>query len=170
MKKEQKSSKSVKKPTEREKLLKELRSLIKDIPEDGLLYLIKQANTILYNVRVDELNIAGERLDRRAGGKPRNVIGESPLSSTVTVERGAFGRSFILDINGTRKTLGEDEMSKMVKITHSAEDTIDGATRLHRWIKRNRDDILLDASITGPKHPSMRGIFECLTQNFSLNE
>ena len=48
----------------RKELLKELRSLLKDIPEEGLLFLIKQANTILYNMRVEELNKAKENLHK----------------------------------------------------------------------------------------------------------
>ncbi|RKX88130.1 MAG: hypothetical protein DRP59_12485 [Spirochaetes bacterium] len=138
----------------RKELRKELRSLIKDIPEEGLLFLIKQANTILYNMRVEELNRAREKLNKDDG---------------VSIERSSFGRSFILVMAGNRKIMGEDELTKVVRIVFKAEDQKEGAERLFTWFKRNRDDVLLDGRLK-KGDPVFTNLFIYIKEHFSMVE
>ena len=138
----------------RKELRKELRSLIKDIPEEGLLFLIKQANTILYNMRVEELNRAREKLNKDDG---------------VSIERSSFGRSFILVMAGNRKIMGEDELTKVVRIVFKAGDQKEGAERLFTWFKRKRDDILLDGRLK-KGDPVFTNLFIYIKEHFSMVE
>ncbi len=155
----------------RKELLKELRSLIKNIPEEGLLFLIKQANTILYNMRVDELNKAEENLNRRTAGKTRKSTrnsGEHDISSPdISIERSSFGRSFILVINGNRKIMSESEITKIVRIVFKAENEETSAERLFTWFKRNRDDILLDAELK-KSDPVFSSLHAYIKEHFSM--
>ncbi len=154
----------------RKELLKELRSLIKDIPEEGLLFLIKQANTILYNMRVEELNKAEENLNRRKSGKKKNALnsGEPAISSPdISIERSSFGRSFILVINGSRKIMSEPEITKIVRIVFKAEDEETSAERLFTWFKRNRDDVLLDAELK-KNDPVFSSLHAYIKEHFSM--
>lgn len=155
----------------RKELLKELRSLIRDIPEEGLLFLIKQANTILYNMRVDELNKAREKLDKEesASLKEGTVQKLKPKDDSVSIERSSFGRSFILVIAGNRKIMGEDELTKVVRIVFKAENPKEGAGRLFTWFKRNRDDVILDGDL-GKGDPVFTNLFIYIKEHFSMAE
>ncbi len=148
----------------RKKLLKELRSLIKDIPEEGLLFLIKQANTILYNMRVDELNKTNEKVHKSKNvSKPK----KTDFDHAVSIERSSFGRSFILVIDDCRKIMSESEITKIVRIAYGSAQADEGAKRLFTWFKRNRDDIILDAGLN-PKHKALQELYTYLLHNFSL--
>ena len=141
----------------RQEYLKELRGLLKQIDEDGLLFLIKQANTLIYNQRVDQLNQEAEALSRQksAAGKIRKPGAEENQRREVegiSIERGAFGKSYIVDFRTVRKTFGEDEMIRLVQVAAAGESDADSAARVFRWLKRNRDDVLLDLGINTPRH------------------
>ncbi len=154
----------------RKNLLKELRSLIKDIPEEGLLFLIQQANTILYNMKVEELNNTRERMERNKksyGGKQQNPSRRGTPSPAVSVERSSFGRSFILILDGNRKIMSESEITKIVRIAHSADNVKNGADRIYTWLKRNRDDIVIDAGLHQGHH-ILEDLYTYLKKNFSL--
>ncbi len=151
------------KVTKEKDLLKELRALIKDIPEDGLLFLIKQAQTILYNMKVDELNSVQERMDNSKSSVPSDTSD----TTQVAIERSSFGRSFILVIGSCRKVLSETEITKIVRIAWNASNSADGAARLFAWFNKNRDDIILDAELH-PKHRALRELYTYLKKNFSL--
>lgn len=154
--------KSEKEPNDvRKDLLKELRALIKDIPEEGLLFLIKQANTILYNMRVDELN------QKSTGKKEINTSSVKNSSPAVAIERSSFGRNFILVINGSRKIISESEITKIVRIAYKAADQKEGAARLFTWFKANRDDVILDAGLS-TQHPDFKELYTYLKKNFSM--
>jgi len=155
----------------RKELLKELRSLIKDIPEEGLLFLIKQANTILYNMRVEELNRAREKLNKDDSAYEKKGTAQKlkTKDDAVSIERSSFGRSFILVMAGNRKIMGEDELTKVVRIVFKAEDQKEGAERLFTWFKRNRDDVLLDGRLK-KGDPVFTNLFTYIKEHFSMME
>lgn len=151
----------------RQKLLKELRGLIREIESEGLLFLIKQANTLIYNQRVDGLNREAELKHREQPEKKDPPVVEK---GDIRIERGAFGRSFILDIRSMRKTFAEAEMLSLVKAVRAASDEGDGAARVYRWLKRNRDDVLLDTGITGPRDQILGQLWSVLGSTFAVRE
>ena len=155
----------------RKELLKELRSLIKDIPEEGLIFLIKQANTILYNMRVDELNKAQERLDKkRSSPKNKGKAASTKINTkdkTVSIERSSFGRSFVLIIGETRKIMSEEELAKVVRIAFKAEGESEAAERIYTWFKRNRDDVLIDGGLK-KSDPVFKTLYTYLKEHFSI--
>jgi hypothetical protein len=164
----------------RTKLAKELKGLIDEIPEEGLQFLIDQANTIIYNMKVDEVNRAAERLQasrkKSAGGKAgaskkgaggKAGGGEEPL---VWVEQGSKGSSMFLVINNTRKIMDPDEeMLPLVRIAHKAKSKQAGKGQLFKWLDRERDDVVIDAGLE-PDHPAMGELYDYLKKHFSLNK
>jgi len=56
----------------RAKLEKELRDAIKEVDPEGLLFLLRQAQVLIYNARVDRINEAGKKI---AAGQPRQKSG-----------------------------------------------------------------------------------------------
>ena len=157
---------TAKKTTEKEDLLKNLRALIKDIDEEGLLFLIKQANVLIYNKRVDELNKKTQSASDARGVK-KNVSGNNgPL---VAIESGRMGKTFILVIENERKMLGEKELISLVKIAHSAESQTAACERLFRWLELNRDDIILDTGLK-PKGEKIKALYAEIISRFELKK
>ena len=159
----------------RTKLANELKSLIDEIPEEGLQFLIDQANTIIYNTKIDEVNRAAERLqgsrrksaEAKTSGKARGKAGtgDEPL---VWVEQGSRGSSMFLVINNTRKIIDPDEeMLPLVRIAHTAKSKKAGREQLFRWLDRERDDVVIDAGLESD-HPAMGKLYDYLKKHFSL--
>jgi hypothetical protein len=152
----------------KEELLKELRKLIKEIPEEGLVFLIEQANKLVYNKRVEDIKTIQAKINKKTGSKSKSTKKQAVQRFEVSVERGAFNRSFILIIGTTRKTVTEDEMVKLVRICHTAKNKEDGSLRLYNRLKHERDDILLDAGIKNNEDKCLPEIYKYLKTNFSM--
>jgi len=152
---------------ERDVLLKELRSLIKQIDEEGLSFLIKQATTLIYNQKVEELN----RSRAIAEGRRSKKKGASKESSAAEVyfEPGKRSNTYILDVNGKRTILDQEELMQMVQIAQSAGAAKTSRERVFRWLKTNRDDILLDCGLhqNGPK---LEALCQRLKKDFAIRE
>jgi len=151
----------------KEDLLKELRKLIKDVPEEGLIFLIEQANKLVYNKRVEEINAIQAKLNKKSSKKTKTTKKQAVQQCSISIERGSFNRSFILIIGTTRKTVTEDEMVKLVRICHTAKNAAEGSSRLYNRLKHERDDILLDAGIGSKDDKCLAEIYKYLKANFS---
>ena len=154
----------------KEELQKELRKLIKEVPEEGLIFLIEQANKLVYNKRVEELNAMQAKINKKSGSKSKTTKKQPVQRCTISVERGSFNRGFILIIGNTRKTVTEDEMVKLVRICHIAENADDAATRLYNRLKHERDDILLDTGISSKNDKCLAEIYKYLKANFTMED
>ena len=148
--------------------MKELRGLIKEIDREGLLFLIKQANTLIYNQRVEEINRAEEQNRSNSAAPKAEKRQPSAGEGDIRVEKGAFGRSFIVDFAGVRKTFDESEMLGVVQAAQAADTAGDGGARIYRWLKRNRDDVLLDAGIAGPGDRRIKDFWKILGTTFAV--
>lgn len=152
----------------KEELLKELRKLIKDIPEEGLIFLIEQANKLVYNKRVEEINAMQAKINKNSSKKTKTPKKQAVQRCSISIERGSFNRSFILIIGNTRKTVTEDEMVKLVRICHTSGNAAEGSSRLYNRLKHERDDILLDAGIGSKEDKCLTEIYKYLKANFSM--
>ncbi len=156
---------SKKRETRRDKLEKELKKQIKDVDEEGLVFLIRQANTIQYNMKVDELNKAISIPEKKSVNKTKK-----PADSDVYIEKGAFGSSYILVVGSVRKTLAQYEMLKLVKLSHAAAGEVDGAGRVFAWLRKERDDILMDIGARSSRDIRIIDIYKYLIKKFSLEK
>lgn len=154
----------------KDEMLKELRKLIKDIPEEGLIFLIDQANKLVYNKRVEDLNVLQAKRNKKSSSKSKATKKQPIKRCTISVERGSFNKSFILIIGNTRKSVTEDEMVKLVRICHIAENADDASARLYNRLKHERDDILLDAGIGSKNDKCLAEIYKYLKANFSMED
>jgi hypothetical protein len=150
----------------RDELLKELRKLIKQLDEEGLAFLIKQASTLIYNSKVDELNRSRE-LAASAGGATSGA-GKKTEPGVFITKSGRPG-GYFLQIDGVRSILDEDEVIALAGIAHGAGGIEEGAERLYRWLERNRDEIIMDSGLarTGKK---IEGLYSCLTKDFAIRK
>jgi len=157
-----------KEAAEKDILLKELRSLIRQVDEEGLRFLIKQATTIIYNLKVEELN----QSRAVAEGSRRREKAEAYKSSSgaeVFFESGKRSDTYILDVDGKRTILDQDELMQMVKIAQGVSSVQTACGRVYRWLKTHRDDILLDCGLR-EKGPRIDALCERLQGDFAIRE
>jgi hypothetical protein len=147
----------------RAKLEKELREAIKEVDEEGLLFLLQQAGVLIHNARVERLNkVANEvRGSRKA---------KTPPAGGVEIEESDGGKVFFLTIGQSRKVLNLDELKRLVRICYAAESKSDALRQLYTVLSQERRDILSDARIGGPQSPLIDGLFQAVRAKFKLQE
>ncbi len=148
----------------RAKLEKELREAIKEVDEEGLLFLLQQAGVLIHNARVERINeVAREIRGSRAAKAPSAPAG-------VEIEESEGGKVFFLTIGQNRKVLNLDEMKRLVRFCYAAETKSDALRQLYTVLSRERSDILSDAHIGGPQSPLLDGLFQAVRAKFKLEE
>lgn len=135
-------------------LLKELKALLDELDEEGLDFLLEQAQVHRYNMEVERLNEAQER---RRGGRP------SPLR----VERSEDGQTYHIVSEEHYKMFTSEEMLALVRIAHANADRAEGARGLYRWLSRERSDALADLGFKGPGSPGLADLAELLRRSFA---
>jgi hypothetical protein len=149
------------------KLIKELGRLAKEIDEEGLLFLIKQANVLIYNQNVKALNKKmSVQEDRKAKKPPKE---EKPSYEVEIVEK-SNGEHFYIVVSGSRVFFTRNEMRSLVKICHASEDEFDAARRLYSWFSRERKDLLIDGQISVNTHPSLKSIYRNLVSTYKVKQ
>jgi hypothetical protein len=153
----------------RDILAKELIGLVKQIDEEGLAFLIKQAHVIIHNMQIERINQEMSKLQlmnskvRQAGSKPK-----APVSYPVDIEEGTGGKHFILVVAGKRKMFAREEMSKLVTICQAAPGERPAAQRLLNWFKTNRSDVLLDTGINNAGSPTLAAIYKIIKSRYKV--
>jgi hypothetical protein len=145
----------------RAKLEKELRDAMKEIDAEGLLFLLRQAQVLIYNARVDRINEAGEKI---AAGKPR----ERP--DRVAIEETEGGKQIFLTIGRARKILTPEEMRRIVRICYAPETKSEALRQLFTVLAKERKDILADATIGNPDNPLLEALFTTVRATYTLKE
>ncbi len=153
--------------------LEQLIEAAKSLGEEEILFLLKQARTMIYNKSVDELNEAAEQLEqkrrRTASNRSSPIAVDESMRGSVSIEQSSTGKSYVLVTRNERKLFDPREMMGLVKIAHSTEDAADAIPRLLRWLQRNRDDVILDCGLSA-RDPAMHELFHLLRDKFTLNE
>ena len=151
----------------RAKLEKELRDALTEIDEEGLLFLLRQAQVLIYNARVDRINQEATKLK---AGKPQAVkeAREAPL--TVSIEESDDGKSIFLTLGKARKILTPEEMRQLVRICYAAETKSEALRQLFTVMARERKDILADAMIGNPDNPLLVALFTTVRNTYRLKD
>ena len=151
-----------KKPSSRKKLEQDLIRMIRDVDEEGLIFLTKQAHVILHNMQVDRINQDIEDLERT---KPMAKAAKSTSGGVDIVESGGE-TSFVLVIQSARKILAVEELRNLVSICYDSADADTAAARIYTWLSRERRDILLDADIQRKSHPALISLYELIKARY----
>jgi hypothetical protein len=75
--------------------------------------------------------------------------------------------SFFIHISGRKQFFNLDEMRQITRICHAAKDGVDGARRLHRWLKKERDDVLKDTGIESPRDSRLQELHGIVISNYT---
>jgi ribosomal protein L12E/L44/L45/RPP1/RPP2 len=167
-----------KKKTESQKsrLENQLIEAIKQIDEEGLIFLLQQANILIHNVQVDKLNRELVELQEKQaesgkrGGKKAAAATPTAAAAPVSIEESENGKTFFLTLGGARKVMNLEEMRRIVRICYAAETKSDALRQLYTVFSRERSDILADAKISGPKSPLIEGLFRAVRSTYQLKD
>jgi len=150
-------------------MLKELRQALEEIDEEGLLFLLRQAQVLIHNARVEKLN---------REGTARSV--KSPAGNTAAARRAAKqgaavqieekGTSIFLTIGEARKVMTRDEMKRLVRICYGAESKSEALRQLYTVLARERNDILFDARIGDAASPLLDALFHVVRSTYTLQD
>ncbi len=149
---------------------------MEQIDEQGLLFLLRQAQVLIHNARVEKLNQkAAARSSSDGGEEPadagsegagheRAATGRRPArgSSGVTIEESGNSNVYFLVIGKERKVMDGGEVRRLARICASAESRSEALDRLYRVLKQERRDILVDAGIRDAFGPVLDAVYKAL--------
>jgi hypothetical protein len=160
-------STSAKSGSQKELLAKELKSLIKKIDIEGLVFLLKQAHVIIHNQEVDRINQEMNKLTA-VGKNAREKKAKVRAPYAVDIEEGAGAKHFVLVVAGKRKMMARDEMRKLVAICQAARDAGQASGRMFNWLKANRSDVLLDTGITNAHSTTLLSVYDIIKKRYKV--
>jgi|WetSurMetagenome_2_1015567.scaffolds.fasta_scaffold428817_2 hypothetical protein len=159
-------------PSGRARMEKELRQAIDEVDDEGLLFLLRQAQVLVHNARVDRLNreTAAPRKGTggAAGGQP--AAPARTLAAGVSFEQAEGGKAVFLTIGGARKVMTTEELKRLVRICYSAESKSEALAQLYKVLSLERNDILFDARIGGAGSPLMEQLFHAIRSAYKLKD
>lgn len=150
----------------------ELKQLIPHVNEEGLGFLLRQAQVIIHNINVDRANeiLAKPGRTNQAKAFRKADATMKRESSDVSIEDSASGKHFVVVLGPKRKMFSRDELRKLVIIAHSTKNDGAAGEQLYNWMKRNRGDVLLDVAIGNKKHPLFSGLARYLRSNYAARK
>jgi len=157
-------------PTEdqRARLRRMLGEAIEQVDEEGLLFLLRQANVLIHNRKVEQTN---QELTELSSRRPRGEEPAAPGPRTgVAVEDDGSQAAVFLTLGRTRKVLDREEVKRLVRVCYSANAKSEALARLYTILKRERSDIINDAGIAGPGSPMMGELFDALRGRYHLDD
>jgi len=161
-------------------LAQELSSLLPELDEEGLAFLVEQARVHLYNMKLAELESAAESLERssvaRAGvapsGPARKAAGKKAAgdkaAAGLEIKASSDGSSYHIVHNGKWKLFSSDEMTALVRIARAQAPAPELASRIHRWLKAERSDFFHDLPVRGPSDPLLVALVGLLKKTFTI--
>jgi len=161
------SGKRKQKKSARQELIEELTGMIKDVDEEGLIFLIEQANVLLYNMRVNKIN---RRIAQASGEKREKGKGARPREPGIDIEESEDGAFFYIIVNLKRIFFTLEEMRKLVRLCHAADDNNDASRRLYNWFSRNRKDFLIDGEIESSRNPALAHLYERIVRTYKVKQ
>lgn len=147
------------------KLEKELHAAIAEVDDKGLLFLLRQAQVLIHNSRMESLE---GQANPRVGGD--TGASSARDSESVEIEDAHDGKAIFLTIGRTRKVLAPEEMKRLVRICYAAETRSEALRQLFTVLVKERKDILTDAMIGSPDSPLMGALFTAVRAGYKLED
>lgn len=89
---------------------------------------------------------------------------------SIEIIEGEDGSHFIIVLGVERNFFARDEMKKIVKLCHAADNQKDGMRRLYTWLDRFRSDILRNNDIGGPGDPGLGTIYRKIVETYTVGD
>ena len=102
---------------QKERLLSELTELLPAMDEEGLIFLIRQAQVHIHNMQVDRLNQEMEELHgKETGGGKKSDSGNKGFG--IEIELAENGKTYYFIVNGRKHFLDLEETQKIVQLCY----------------------------------------------------
>ncbi len=148
-----------------------LTEAIEQIDEEGLLFLLRQANVLIHNQKVDEVNRELAEMSEKPGrAAAAGGAAGRRAAAMVSVEDSGDRSAIFLAIGNVRKVLNLEELKRLVRICYAAESKTDALQQLFRVLAQERSDILKDAGIRNAANPLVEGLFYALRRKYHLED
>ena len=155
-----------KKETQKSRLEKELAALIPEIEEEGLLFLLQQANIIIHNQRAEVVNRELEELNTRKGERKAKPAGDTKWE--ITIDTPDNGKTYHFTVNGRKHFLDTSETRKIVELCYRPPEKSAALKYLYQFLYAERDEILYEHKITSEKSPFFDALFTEVRARFRL--
>lgn len=164
---------------QRTRLKAMLSEAIEQVDEEGLLFLLRQANVLLHNQKVDEVNRELAELSEKPGRAAPGSAGRSASggsaegrrsAAVVAIDDSGDRSATFLTLGNVRKVLSPEELKRLVRICYSAESKTNALQQLYTVLVRERSDILKDAGIRSAASPLVEGLFYALRRKYQLKD
>ena len=148
--------------TQKARLEKELKAMIPQIQEEGLLFLIQQANTIIHNQRIVALE--KETAELRQGKSPAV---QQKAGFDLEISRSADGKTYYLIVNGRKHFLDIQETRKIVDLCYRPPTRSAALKFLYQYFLNERDEILLEHKIQSGDSAFFPALFRTVREVFT---
>ena len=154
--------------SEKDSLAKELKTLIPKLDEEGLIFLIKQAQVHLYNMQVDVLNQTIIRETNRVKiSITKNVKPQNQNKTGFSdIKISGSGRFVLYNNQWISFTAGE--IDSLARIAKEKESELEIRGRIYNWLSRERSDVLNTASVADKFDKQLNSLITLLKKNVKL--
>lgn len=160
-----KQTKKEKADSQKHRLEAELVKLLPEIEEEGLVFLLRQANTLIHNQRTDQLNREMEALNKKK--KPGAPAGTAASEGfEIEISRSDDGKTYYFIVNGMKHFFDVPETQNIVALCYRPPAKSDALRYLHEYFRAERDEILMDHKITSAKSPFFEELFKTVRATF----
>ncbi|MDC7228422.1 MAG: hypothetical protein PQJ61_16795 [Spirochaetales bacterium] len=158
---------------QKDRLAKELVALLPEIDEEGLVFLLKQANTLIHNMRAARLNDEIAELNRKKGGEESSAQNLSDSRTAVPgydieINRSNSGKNYHFIINGRKHFFDIPDTQKIITLCYRPETKSAALKFLYEYFVNERDDILQEHNVESAKSPFFEALFREVRANFTL--
>lgn len=144
--------------------LSRLVSLTENLSGEEVDFLISQAETMVRN-----REILKER-ETRSKNREKVVAAMNPVKDKENIEiiEDEAGSHFIIVLGTERNFFARDEMKKIVRLCHAADDEQDAMRRLYTWFDRFRGDVLRNNDIGSGADPALKTMYQKIIRTYAV--
>lgn len=165
-----KDTKNQKSESQKQRLEKDLIALVPEIKEEGLVFLLKQANTIIHNQRTAKINREMNELNKKKGDVGSREGSEEVQSGfDIEISRSDNGKTYYFIVDGRKHFFDIPETQKVVALCFKPETKSAAIKFLYEFFLNERDEILSEHGIKSAKSTFFENLFNEVRANFSLD-
>lgn len=155
------------------KLAQELIELIPQLDEEGLAFLIEQSRVHLYNMEVEKLNEAQQKVIEASNRKVETAskkLGKKVAAqgNEYNIKKSAASGSYHLQHGGNWKLFTEEEMLALVRIAKEKKPQAEVIDDMVDWLDKERPDTYSDLNINPDSDEDIKALIKFLQKTFAI--
>jgi hypothetical protein len=120
----------------------------------------------VHNREVDRINAEIDEFEQ-SRHEPVPEVVQHP---EVEVEEGQNRSRFFVVLGGARKIFTREEMRSIVRLSHAGKEEGQAESRLYRWLKENRSDVLMDGKVRSSRDGRLTELVDLLTSRYKAKD